>query len=77
VSRPSVAAVARALLARAELVRGDPAAAWEHVEEGRRAIHALSPSSRAVRLLREVAREAGLAATPLPDAGGHEPALPG
>jgi DNA-binding SARP family transcriptional activator/tetratricopeptide (TPR) repeat protein len=69
VSRPSVAVQARALLARAELERGDARAAREHVDAARRAMHPLLPTSNAVRLLREAAAAAGLAATPLREGG--------
>jgi tetratricopeptide (TPR) repeat protein len=69
VARPSLAVTTRALLARAELVRGDRRAAREHVEAARRMMHPLLPTARAVRLLREVAAAAGLAATPLRDRG--------
>jgi DNA-binding SARP family transcriptional activator/tetratricopeptide (TPR) repeat protein len=78
VARPSVAVLARALLARAELAAGDRRAAREQVEAARRAMHPLPPTARAVRLLREVAAAAGLAATPLRErsrpAGWDEPA---
>ena len=69
VARPSLAVTTRALLARAELVRGDHRAAREHVEAARRAMHPLPPVARAVRLLREAAAAAGLAATPLEERG--------
>jgi len=69
VARPSLAVTARALLARAELARGDRHAAREHVEAARRAMHPLLPTARAVRLLREAAAAAGLAATPLRERG--------
>ena len=69
VARPSVAVLARALLARAELARGDARAAREHVDAARNVMHALLPTARAVRLLREVAAAAGLAATPLRQRG--------
>jgi DNA-binding SARP family transcriptional activator len=70
--RPSLSVLARALLARAELLRGDARAAWTHVVAARRALGPLHPSSRPVRLLRDAARDAGIAATPLPD---REPPL--
>jgi DNA-binding SARP family transcriptional activator len=65
VARPSEAVLARALLARVEVARGDAEAARAHVDAARRAMHALPPGARAVRLLREVAAAAGLPATPL------------
>jgi tetratricopeptide (TPR) repeat protein len=71
VSRPSVVVKARALLARAELARGDVSEAREHIDAARRAMHALLPASRAVRLLRDAAAAAGLTATPLPQARAH------
>jgi tetratricopeptide (TPR) repeat protein len=69
VARPSLAVTTRALLARAELACGDRRAAREHVEAARRAMHPLLPTARAVRLLREAAASAGLAATPLRERG--------
>jgi hypothetical protein len=79
VARPSLAVTTRALLARAELARGDRRAAREHVEAARRAMHPLLPTARAVRLLREAAASAGLAATPLRERGqpAGEPAAAG
>jgi DNA-binding SARP family transcriptional activator/tetratricopeptide (TPR) repeat protein len=68
-ARPSLVVVGRALLARAELARGDLRAARAHVEAARGAMDALLPTSRAVRLLREVAAGAGLGATPLREPG--------
>ncbi|OFX23768.1 MAG: hypothetical protein A2V77_13835 [Anaeromyxobacter sp. RBG_16_69_14] len=69
VARPSLAVTTRALLARAELAHGDPRAAREHVEVARGTLHSLLPAARAVRLLREAAAAAGLAATPLRERG--------
>ena len=82
VARPSLAVLARALLARTELALGDRQAAREHVRMGRRAMQPLPPTGRAVRLLREAARAVGVAATPLgePDqrgAGGASEAATG
>jgi DNA-binding SARP family transcriptional activator len=76
VSRPSVAVTARALLARAELACGDARAARDHVEAARRATSALLPTSRAVRLLREVAAAMGVAATPLRERGARGESAP-
>lgn len=65
VRRPSVTVLARALLARAELALGDERAAREHVRDGRRALHLVSPTGREAGLLRQAAAAAGAPATPL------------
>ncbi len=68
VARSSVIVLARALLARCELARGDREAARAHVDAARRELGLGVPMARALRVLEDVAGDLGLRATPLASA---------
>ncbi len=65
VSRPSLVVLARALLARCELLRGDREAAQSHVDGARGELARGVPMVRALQMLDDVAGELGARATPL------------